>query len=54
MQRLEKHIPAATNIQATIEELLLVCNGEVGGLYNNGGTVVITMQTVFSAGPPRG
>jgi hypothetical protein len=28
-QRLVKHIPAATNTQATIEELPLLLNGEV-------------------------
>jgi hypothetical protein len=28
-QRLGKHIPAATNTQATIEQLQLLCNGGV-------------------------
>jgi hypothetical protein len=28
-QRLCKHIPTATNMQATIEELQFLCNGEV-------------------------
>jgi hypothetical protein len=28
-QRLSKHIPAATNTQAAIEELPFLCNGEV-------------------------
>jgi hypothetical protein len=53
-QGLDKHIPAATNMQATIEELPFLCNGEVGtplqhyrNCWDNDG------NDVFCVGPAR-
>jgi hypothetical protein len=48
-QRLDEHIPAATNTQAAIEELPFLCNGEV----NTSVTKEELLGNVFSVDPPR-